>query len=105
MVADGPLSTYPGSGMAHKRVPATTPLLDGVGYWAFFDTPMTEMLPTVTPRSLTLPLAAGQYTMIGNPGDTPANIVGPDAIYVYDSTSGYAQATMLQAGQGAWARS
>jgi hypothetical protein len=55
-----------------------------------------------------IPITAGQYAMIGNPGFGTINLTGvADAvIYVYDPVSGaYQQTTKLGPGQGVWAYS
>ena len=48
----------------------------------------------------------GRWFLIGNAsGTTPMNIMGADAIDVYDPQSGqYHSASMLQPGQAAWVR-
>jgi len=44
--------------------------------------------------------------MIGNPGNTVANVDGADVVLIYTpSTASYTQATTLAPGQGGWAGS
>lgn len=80
-------------------------LQPGHGYWAFFTVPTTAMLPFTGPVTLTEPLPAGQYVMVGNPGSAAAIPSGADAVYIYDPATGYQAADQLPPGAGAWAYS
>ena len=49
-------------------------------------------------------MLSGQWILIGDPsGALGATVTGASAVYTYDPTNGYQQASMLQPGQGAWA--
>lgn len=74
----------------------------GLGYWAYFSTPTTAVLPLTLPDSVTLQLPAGQFIMVGNPSSKTATVSGADIVYTYSPTDGYQATTTLQPGQGAW---
>lgn len=96
---------WDGSEVTLTVIPGFTPLAGGIGYWAYFAAPTTVTVAG-EPRPLYRPLPAGRWTLIGNPFTTAASVSGPDAVYAYDpDTGGYAAATVLQPGQGAWAYS
>lgn len=104
--AASPLYTYQARDTTYETVPAASPLKGGDGYWAYFGGAATVTLPASAATSASVELPAGQFVMIGNPGDTAATVTGADIILVYDPTSGaYAQTTTLTMGQGAWAMS
>jgi hypothetical protein len=95
----GPIYTYQAGDTAYEEVQNLQP---GLGYWVDFDAPTTATLSAGSPQSVSLPLPAGQYIMVGNPGSFPATVRGADAVYVYNPSTGYQQTTTLQPGQGAW---
>ena len=72
----GPLYTFQAGNTAYQIIPSGTALRAGFGYWAFFPTSGTITLPTTNPQVLSLPLPAGQYVMISNPGNTGATVFG-----------------------------
>lgn len=74
----------------------------GIGYWAFFSTPTTASIPLTGPQTTVKALPAGHWIMIGNPGNTPATVMGADIVYAYSAGAGYQSTTMLQPGQGVW---
>ena len=101
--SDGPLYAFRAGDTNYETVAPGTPLVAGAGYWAFFDTPMNEMLPAGGTQPLSVPLPAGQFVLVGNPGSTPATLSGADAAFSYDPVKGYQATTVLLPGQGAWA--
>ncbi|MFI5284536.1 MAG: hypothetical protein ACHQ0J_15640, partial [Candidatus Dormibacterales bacterium] len=85
--------------------PSMTPE-PGMGYWVYFGTPTLVSLSASGPQSIDLPLPVDQFVMIGNPGESQAEVSGADVVYAYDATTGtYQQTTTLDPGQGAWAYS
>lgn len=83
-------------------------LSEGKGYWYFNDPQASVVfaLALVGPQETTMPLPAGQYVLIANPGNTVADVTGADAVWIYDPASGtYEETTTLQPGQGAIAYS
>ena len=104
--ADTPLYTFQAGDTNYETVSANTPLAAGKGYWAYLPAAGTSTIPVTTTNSTTVSLPAGQWVMIGNPGDTAATVSGADTVMVYDPTSGsYTPSTQLGPGQGAWALS
>jgi hypothetical protein len=103
----GSLYTFQTGDTAYQVFPISTPLEPGRGYWAYFATPTSVVLPQMGPalQPFSQPLPAGQFVMIGNPFPTTATVSGADVVYVYDQRNGYQQTTTLQTGQGAWAYS
>ena len=101
-----PIYRYRPDDGSYIAEPPNTPLETGVGYWAYFPAPQTGPTIVDSPRSLTLPLPAGEYVLIGNPIPALVAARGADALYVYDpDTDGYTNAVTLHPGQGAWAYS
>jgi PKD repeat protein len=95
----GPMYTYQAGDTAYEMVQNTQP---GLGYWVFFNAPTTATLVAGSPQSVSLPIPAGQWVMVGNPGSFPATVRGADVVFVYNPSSGYQATTTLQPGQGAW---
>lgn len=51
-------------------------------------------------------LQAGEWTLIGNPGQVPVSVEGADVVEAYDPVSNaFTTVTELHPGQGAWANS
>jgi hypothetical protein len=100
--AIGPMYTYQAGDTAYETIGNGTPLTQPQGYWAYMGA-ATGSIPLSGPQSLTVALPPAQWVMIGNPGNTPANVSGADVVYTYSATSGYQPTTTLQPGQGAWA--
>jgi hypothetical protein len=102
----GPIYRYRPDDSSYIAEPPNTPLETGVGYWAYFPASLTGPTIVDSPRSLTLPLPAGEYVLIGNPIPALVTARGADALYVYDpETDRYTNSLMLHPGQGAWAYS
>jgi len=103
--APRPYYTLQAGDVAYETVSAGTALQPGLGYWAWFPTAGTGLLPRdpagAQPVVRTLP--AGRYVLIGNPFSSTAAVSGADVVYTYDPASGYTAATQLPPGQGAWA--
>ena len=124
--------TWDTDGTAYQPVQpgGTDRLLEGgTGYWVYFHETAPNTLPATSPQTVTRPLPAGRFVLIGNPGTTPTTVSGADAVYVYDPAlapasadpaapppppcaapapgcapaAGYRPATTLLPGQGAWA--
>jgi hypothetical protein len=92
---------------ATNAVPNPTMSADA-GYWCWYDPPpgTVSRLALSGVQTATIPLTAGQFILVGNPGNTPATVTGADVVYVYDAASGsYIAVTTLQPGEGAWAYS
>lgn len=103
MGANGPLYAFRAGDTSYETVSAGSPLTAGVGYWAYFNTAVTETLPMNMGQPSAMPLPAGQFVLIGNPNSVPMIVTGADTVLTYDAVHGYQAATMLQPGQGAWA--
>jgi hypothetical protein len=100
-----------GSYRADDPLPTTT--AGGHGYWAWFSCarPVTPSGPGTA--AMTLPLAAGHASMVGNPSGTkPVTASGQDFAARWDPSlnggaggyviSGYRQAQPLAIGEGVW---
>ncbi len=105
--SSGVLYTYQATDNAYESIGAGTPLQSGFGYWAYFNTPGSISLPSVSSQTQTVSLPASHWVMIGNPGNSPATVTGADIVYTYNpaitSGSPYTATTTLQPGQGGWA--
>ncbi len=97
-----PLYTYQAGDTNYESITTGTPLTPGQGYWAYFASSASSPLALAGPQTQTIPLPAGQWVMIGNPGDGSASVSGADVVYGY-SGAGYQLTTSLAPGQGAWA--
>jgi len=124
--AIGPLYTYQDGDVVYEPIPVATvgspagaalggPRA-GLGYWAYFSEPTELPLMLAGPRPLpggqangasnfVVPIPPQHWIMIGNPFSGPVTVTGADAVYAYDSASGYQQTTTLRPGQGAFAYS
>jgi hypothetical protein len=82
-------------------------LQSGRGYWTYAAQDVNLNFGNPGAPSVCVPLAAGKWTLIGNPSGTAVvTVSGADAVYTYDPTAGaYQASTKLNAGQGAWAYS
>jgi len=100
----GPLYSFRPGDTTYEVAAAGSPLTAGSGAWAYFNANTTTTIAMTNPGSMSVQLPAGQFVMIGNPGDTTATVSGADAVLVYNpSTQSYNQTTQLAPGQGAWA--
>jgi hypothetical protein len=71
--------------------------------WAYFPVATTVALPHGALLEAGVSLPAGQCTLFGNPLTRPAQVLGTEAVYVYDPVAqAYTQTTRLAVGQGAW---
>lgn len=103
---DGSIYTFQAGDANYESLPPGAILELMKGYWVHFDQPTAETLPAVTGVAPVVQLPAGQWVMIGNPFDKGATVAGADVVYTYDLTSSqYQQASVIRAGQGAWAYS
>lgn len=124
--AVGPLYTYQDGDVAYEAIPAGTVEPQsggardepraGLGCWAYFPQPTELSLMLAGPRPLpggqangasnfVVPIPPQHWVMIGNPFSGSVAVTGADAVYTYDSASGYQPTSMLQPGQGAFAYS
>jgi PKD domain len=102
--SDGPLYTYQGADSNYETVPPGSALIPGQGYWAYFATPSSEVLPLAPGQAISASIPAGHWVMIGNPGSGTATVSGVDFMVVFSTSAGqYQPTTSLQSGQGAWA--
>ncbi|HTE85326.1 MAG TPA: PKD domain-containing protein [Dehalococcoidia bacterium] len=86
---------------AYQPLPNDTPLQEGSGYWAYFDSPVTVTLRGPG-RVFARGFVSQTYRLLGNPLTAPATVSGGVA-YVWDPIAGqYRQTTTLRPGQGAW---
>lgn len=100
----GSLATFQAGDTSYETQPSTTPLKGGRGYWAYFTSSSTQMLPLTTSGTVTVTLPAGTQVLIGNPSSSPATVSGATSLSAFDpSTNQYVAATTLKPGQGAWA--
>ena len=98
-----PLYTLPAGSLNYLPIVTAGPLRAGTGYWVYFMPAATQSLPVGAPGSIHRTLPPARWVMIGNPGATPATVLGADIVYVYDPAHGYLPETALSPGQGAWA--
>jgi hypothetical protein len=102
---DGQLSTYQSGAHDYQQSGPAAGTTSGYGYWAQFTSPATLVLASGSNSPYTTSTIAGQWIMIGDPsGSLPATVAGASAVYIYDPSSGYKPAGVLQPGQGAWAQ-
>jgi len=101
---NGPLYTFLEGDTDYETISVGIALTQPNGYWAYFSGGATNgSIPTGGPQTLTVNLPAGQWVMIGNPGNTAAAVTGADVVYTYSTVGGYQAATTLAPGQGGWA--
>jgi len=104
--AGGPLLTFQAGDTAYETLPNGSPAKAGRGYWAYFGSNATLMLPQTTSGSVTMTLPPGVSVLIGNPGSSTATITGATKVSAFDPASNsYVATTTLNPGQGAWAES
>jgi plastocyanin len=101
--ANGPLYTFRAGDTAYETIPSSTPLTPGSGYWAYFNAPVTESLPSSVSQPVSVQLPANQWVMVGNPTSGSISVSGADSLLTYNSAQGYQPANTLMSGQGAWA--
>jgi PKD repeat protein len=100
----GPLYTFGAGDTSYEMLPSGSTLTGGAGYWANFPAATNSTIAMSGPTSVAAQLPAGQFVMIGNPGNAPATVSGADLLLIYSPASNnYTQTTVLQPGQGAWA--
>jgi hypothetical protein len=81
-------------------------LTGGLGYWAYFPSGGTAMLPDGGPCVIAVPIGAGSWVQVGDPWPTgTATIKGVERVVRYDPQNGYVTGPSIKAGQGAWAYS
>ncbi len=89
---------------SYRSVSAAGGLTGGYGYWAYFPSGGSALLPDGGPCVVAVPIKAGQWVMVGNPWPTGTTTVkGVDRVLTYDPASGYKSGTTLRPGQAAWA--
>jgi len=104
--AAGSMFTLQPGDASYETLAAGAALKPGAGYLAFFPSSTTATLPMVTAASVSVQLPAGQFVLIGNPGDTAATVTGADTVLTFSpSSNSYTPSTSLPPGQGAWAMS
>lgn len=102
--AGDPLYSFPPGATAYQVIPAGQAAVAGRGYWALYGEATTVTLAGTPQGSVTIQASAGRWFQIGNPGLGIADVIGADSVLTYDARAGmYVAATVLQAGQGAWA--
>lgn len=102
--AVGTLWSWPAGANNYSQMPIGVGMQAGAGYWAYFPAGATVTLATAPSASVSVPVQAGQWQMIGNPGNATATISDPSVtMLVYQPSIGtYAQVSTLDPGQGAW---
>jgi len=104
--AGGSLFTFQPGDTSYETLPSTSPAKAGRGYWAYFASNVTQMLPLTTSGSVSVNLPAGTPILIGNPGSSTATVSGATTVSTFDPASNNYVSTMtLKPGQGAWAES
>jgi PKD repeat protein len=105
--ASGALFTFQAGDANYRSLAPAQGVSAGLGYWAFFTAATTVTFNGNGSTSASISAPAGQYVMIGNPSAANTlRVTGADSVIVYNATSGgYANATTLAPGQGAWALS
>jgi hypothetical protein len=97
----GPLYTYQAGNTAYQTIQPGAQLTAGQGYWAYFSVGTSGIIPVASGQTITVSLPAGNWIMIGNPGNTAATVTGADIVYTFNGT--YQTTTTLLPGQGGWA--
>ena len=104
--AAGALYTYQAGDSNYESSTPSTPLQAPKGYWAYFPTAATVMLPVVTAQTGQATLPANQFIMVGNPTDSTVSLSGADIVDTFTpATNSYTVTTgaaTLAPGQGAW---
>jgi len=91
----------PASGQ-YVAYPADTGVHAGVGYFAYFSGLIAVRMGPDQHQPVSEPLAAGAWTLVGNPSAFSAAVVsGADVVYVYDQQGGYLEESSLPPGAGA----
>lgn len=87
---------------AYERLPVSSPLHAGQGYWAYFPNGGgLQAMPGLA--GSVLALVPGQFSLIGNPSASRTMFVdGADMLIIYVPGRGYQSATAIPPGQGAW---
>src|SRR5579883_3273200 len=102
----GDLYTLDPQSGQYLAVPADAGVHAGVGYFAYFDGVIAERMGQDQHQGVSVPLAAGAWTMVGNPSAySPAVVSGADRVYVYDQQGGYLIESSVPPGSGAIAYS
>ncbi|MHB8577773.1 MAG: hypothetical protein ACYDCQ_20875 [Dehalococcoidia bacterium] len=74
----------------------------GAGYFAFFTDLFVVRMAPDDHQAVSAPLAAGAWTLVGNPSAySPATVAGADIVYVYDQQEGYVIESSVPPGAGA----
>ena len=104
--ASVPLYTFQATDSSYEMISSTVIGASTEGFWAYFNSPATVSLATVSGGSTSVSLPVNHYIMAGNPFDRAAIISAAGAtIDTYNSVTGYATFTgtaTLAPGQGAW---
>lgn len=100
-----PFYTLQPGASAYQTLPAGSTLQGGTGYWAYFSVPTTVSLTGTSTGTLSVPVAPGQWAMVGNPFNSTATVAGASVVLTFDAGSGYVQTNQLNPGQGAFVAS
>jgi len=101
---DGPLYTFQPGDTSYESLTPSSTFQAGVGYWAYFATPMTITLSGVSTTSAAVQIPAGDWVLVGNPSST-ASVNIHDATSAFGwapQTSSYEQVSSLAPGEAAW---
>lgn len=89
-------------GRSYRSVDAGAPAVAGQAYWAYFPAEASVNPVALSPvgaRPLSLPVAAGSWTFVGNPTLDTAAVSGADLVYAFDPRWGYVPVTAIAPGQ------
>jgi hypothetical protein len=102
----GPMYGLPAGSASYVTVPSGGFLTAGQGYWAYFGSDTTDVVPETTAGSLTMSitLPAKTWYLIGNPGTATASVQGVDGLETWNPfTEEWNSESTLRPGQGAFA--
>lgn len=97
-------ATYTWDGAQYVYGLSTAGNIVGDGLWAFVTQSSFVQTPAYCPE-----LFEGgffqpdRWRLLGNPASVPVQVIGPEALWVYDQVNGYQRTDILAPGQGAWA--
>jgi hypothetical protein len=102
-----------GGAYAAQTPDASTSVISGHGYWAWFSCNRVVTPAGAGASSVAMPLAAGHASIVGNPlATSPATVTGQDFAALWDPSlnggaggyhiSGYQKVESLHVGEGVW---
>jgi hypothetical protein len=102
----GPMYGLPAGSASYVTLPPGSNLTSGQGYWAYFPSDTTDLVPEAVAGAvtMTISLPAKTWFLIGNPGSVTANVQGVDGLETWNPfIEEWNSASTLRPGQGAFA--